>query len=241
MKIEFASKTAINFNRTTSYAELETGDTLNFDGLEWDCIIPCTCIGTTATCRPVLLVDGKELIAGNEMVGKGYLKTRGKPGQTPTEVFTLGAFKRLGIHDLTGETAKYTFTRPGRLIIIYEHNLYYKLTSLDYCICDGPNYGNLAMEDLHDMGLIVQKEFDDYLSERVGTIARKEAIDKARKTRARMKAFQEMNRDFNERFGPFKEKDQRETSEEAVIEAIRNLGAAKVSSLLSEVIKSNTR
>ena len=137
---------------------LGTGDTIHLaisgeEVTSWDCVIPCIVIGHQDG-QPVLQAPGGPKVNDGELLPEGSLRTRGKPGQVPIEVLTLGFYKQVQRNELKGKTIAYVdhdFFGPS--IIICEDKTYSKVLASPQ---EGGTFQEepLTIYDLRYLGLI---------------------------------------------------------------------------------------
>jgi len=93
----------------------------------WDCVSPCIVIGHQNG-QPVLQAPGGPKVNDGALLSEGTLRTRGKAGQVPIEVLTLGFYKKIKPEELIGRVvARSHFDRDAN-IIICDDKTYVKLT-----------------------------------------------------------------------------------------------------------------
>jgi len=146
---------------------LDTGDDVILNKTEWDCVIPCELIGcTVAGGQPVLKgPDGPKHNEG-ELILSHLLRTKGKPGQVPVEVMTLGAYRHVEPNDLVGRTIiNVRETSYGLILICPDKDYVKQIVNSDF----DDNYlrsDDLTMVDLNDMGLLSEETWNEYETQR---------------------------------------------------------------------------
>jgi len=141
-----------------------TGDTITIEKKAWDCVVPCTMIGATWQNHiPVIEgPDGPRVING-ELIPANILRTKGKPGQVPIEVMTLGEYKQIGPLDLKGCHIVDIRWTGYELIIICEDKTYIKLSpDSDEYVGLSLATSSLTMCDLRDMGQLIPDDWERF-------------------------------------------------------------------------------
>lgn len=165
--IDFEELLAINLN---------TGEPLHIAGYspDWDCVKPCIVIGHKDGV-PVLQAQGGPRLNSDELIPAGFLRTQGRPGQTITEVLTLGAYEKISPEELVGKTI--TTSKEfydDDILIICDDGSYVKFTAECYRNEIYMVHSDLTMHDLRVLGLIDVKTWTAYETEQAGDRDEKE-------------------------------------------------------------------
>ena len=143
----------------------EKGEPVGTEAKSWDCVIPCRVVGALLVSgHPVIASDNGPKVAQGELIPVGHLRTKGKPGQTPLEVMTLGAYKRIcpaDMHHRRIVDAKYT---SDEFILIDEDRNYVKLVPSEGQYDEGMHFESedLTMADLKAFGHISKQDWEQY-------------------------------------------------------------------------------
>jgi hypothetical protein len=156
----------INYTKCFPYS-YETGEALSLRGKVWDCVIPCTFVGVTADDEVVLKGAEGPKLNEHEFLPRGVLKTRGKPGQVPIEVTTLGMYEFAGLERFTGKK----ITASGHpedncVLIICEDLTYFKARSSIRYGEEVLETESLTMKDLKRFNLISEAVWTTFESQR---------------------------------------------------------------------------
>jgi hypothetical protein len=149
--------------------KLDVGDPLHIAGQspDWDCVKPCIIIGHKDG-TPVLQAPGGPRLNSDELLPAGTLRTQGKPGQTPTEVLTLGAYEQIVPEELAGKTIATGKEFYEDVLIICEDGSYVKLTAEYHHGEISLERNNLTMQDLRVLDLIDIATWTAYETEQAG-------------------------------------------------------------------------
>lgn len=142
----------------------DTGDFVNIDGNKWDCVIPCIVIGWTDDGVPVLQMPGGPKLCKGELVPPHTLRTKGKPGQTPTEVMALGKYLEIHPKYLVGEEILYSHFAEWQWLIITADQRYLKLGPVSDTY-DGTiriELEDLTLRDLSNLGLLDEEMWEQH-------------------------------------------------------------------------------
>jgi len=141
---------------------LDTGDEVYLDKQAWDCVKPCIVIGHIGI-DAVLQEAGGPKVNVDHLLKRGVLKTRGRSGQLPIEVLTLGAYTSASsAKKLLGKSIKAVQDLSHRLIIVCEDNTYCKFEIEQGYDGYELSYEFLTMADLYSMSLITECTHKEY-------------------------------------------------------------------------------
>lgn len=138
-----------------STMHLEVGDPLHIEGHspDWDCVKPCIVIGHTGG-TPVLQALGGPKLNSDELLPAGSLRTQGRPGQTRTEVLTLGAYEKIVPGELVGKRITKAKEFYDDYLFICDDGSYVKLTAAYEQDEIYMEHADLTMADLRVLDLI---------------------------------------------------------------------------------------
>ncbi|MHC4297964.1 MAG: hypothetical protein ACYS7Y_11725 [Planctomycetota bacterium] len=152
---------------------LNTGERITIVGKIWDCVIPCTVIGHVHKGKtPVVRGPDGPILNDGHLIPPHTLRTRGKPGQTPTEVLTLGQYERVNVKHLVGK--KIIAARRGcsGILIICEDLTYTKVCATEGYDGVELDSESLLLHDLETLGLVSAEVLENHTAEQKATQAR---------------------------------------------------------------------
>jgi hypothetical protein len=102
----------------------------------------------------------------DELVPSGVLRTKGKPGQTPIEVMTLGGFRKLAPVDMVLREIRKVHYTSYCLILIDGDKNYIKLVPVEERDLGSVfESEDLTMQDLRNLGYFSDEDWQRYLYE----------------------------------------------------------------------------
>lgn len=146
---------------------LDTGDDIRIEKQSWDCVIPCVVIGAMEDGSPVLQVPGGPRVNKDELVKRGVLRTKGKPGQVPIEVMTLGPYLKIEPEELKGKAITIVRSLSWEFLIICEDKTYVKLSPVTQYNETTFDNDDLTMQDLRSLNQISEEVFEKCDAQRI--------------------------------------------------------------------------
>ena len=158
MSIQYQTYMALNINN---------GDDINIEGVNWICVEPCTLIGCTIEGNiPVISGPDGPMLNRGHFLERGSFKTLPKSGQSRTEVLILAEYEEITVDELPKKSIKFAYQDECCCIIVCEDKTYFKLV-IEYDYDESPRFSGetITIDELKTFGLLTDAEWESHLED----------------------------------------------------------------------------